>query len=778
MKGERRQSLAWHLTLSTFSFTLCFAVWGLMSASAPLYRERFELSGTETALLIAVPVLLGALARIPLGMLSDRFGARLVFVVLMLTVAVPVFFVPGADDYTTLLGLAFCLGLAGASFAVGVSYVAGWAPAAAQGGALGIYGLGTGGQSIAVFLVPLLAGAVGWPAVFRGAAALLLVWALAFGVLARNPERKGAPKGLADAVRVLRREPLAWLLALYYFVTFGGFVAFSIYLPTYLRDAFGLSPGDAGFRAAGFVVLATLLRPIGGWLADKIGGARVLNATFLTLVPFALLLCWPSILPFSVGALGSAALLGLGNGAVFKLVPQHFPRETGTVTGVVGAMGGLGGFFPPLVLGVFRDTMGVVWPGFLLLALTAAIVWWVNRRVLLPREEAQALQVPPEWTRAADRARAAVWATLVTALLAAAIVVGSRNLQNFDAALVVYTFAIVFATWGVTYHYRVWLQKPPTELYWKRGFELARKEGPRVLPRLVRHTFVQLFAQGFIRRRSVLRWWMHQLLFWGCLLAAAITFPLVFGWIHFGTHADDQHTYVTYVFGFPVGSFPLHSVVSWLVFHGLDISAVLVLGGIALALYRRMRERGAQTVQTFGRDLLPLVMLFAICVTGLMLTVSTAWLRGAFYEFLSIVHAITVIGTLLYLPFGKFFHIFQRPAQVGVKLYQEVGAAGEGAECARCHERFASRMHIDDLALVLTRLGFDYRVDGHAGHWQALCPRCKRVTVAMNQLELTRRRDDGPGGMPHETNAAAVNAIETNAAETREGADVETTTSR
>ena len=147
-------------------------------------------------------------------------------------------------------------------------------------------------------------------------------------------------------------------MSAFYFLTFGGFVAFSIYLPTLLKDEFGLTPADAGFRTAGFVVLATLLRPLGGWLSDRIGGARVLAAVFLGVVPFALLLAWPSMIPFTVGALGCAALLGLGNGAVFKLVPQYFPTQTGTVTGLVGAMGGLGGFFPPLLLGFFRDRTG------------------------------------------------------------------------------------------------------------------------------------------------------------------------------------------------------------------------------------------------------------------------------------------------------------------------------------------------------------------------------------------------------------------------------------
>jgi hypothetical protein len=258
----------------------------------------------------------------------------------------------------------------------------------------------------------------------------------------------------------------------------------------------------------------------------------------------------------------------------------------------------------------------------------------------------------------------------------------------------------------------------------------------RTLPRLASVAGTHLLAQTFIRRRSALRWWMHQCQFWGCLLAAAITFPLVFGWIHFGTSDDDPMTYVTFVFGFPTASFRVRTVVSWLLFHGLDVSAVLVLAGIALSLWRRMREKGALAVQSFAMDFFPVVLLFAISVTGLALTASSLWLRGQYYGFLSILHAITVITALLYLPFGKFFHIFQRPAQLGVKLYQDAGDAGEGALCARCGERFASRMHVDDLKRVLPELGFDYRMPGPAGHWQELCPACKRKTIARAQLRM------------------------------------------
>jgi hypothetical protein len=402
-------------------------------------------------------------------------------------------------------------------------------------------------------------------------------------------------------------------------------------------------------------------------------------------------------------------------------------------------MGGLGGFFPPLLLGFFRDRMGAVWPGFLLLAIAAGALWLLNERTFVPlavaREREAAAAPEPRW---AEQLRAGAWATMATALLAAAIVVGSRNLQNFDPALVIYTFAVVFALWGIVYHYAVWLQKPPTRRYFMRTLDLVRRVGPvRSVAVLVRTAATHLVMQTFIGRRSSARWWMHQLIFWGCVSAVAITFPLVFGWIHFRSAADDQMIYVTYVFGFPVGSFRIRTVLSWVIFHGLDISAVLVLGGISIAVWRRLRDRGALALQDFTSDFVPLLLLFAVSVTGLALTASTLWLRGSFYGFLSIVHALSVIGTLLYLPFGKFFHVFQRPAQLGVKLYAMEGARDAGAQCVRCGERYASQMHIDDLNQILPQLGFDYRIEGPARTWQGLCPRCKRVAVASAQLRLT-----------------------------------------
>ncbi len=725
-----------HLTIATISFALCFMAWGLISGLAPTFKQLLGLTSTQTATLVAVPVLLGSLARLPMGMLTDRFGGRIVFTALLFVSAIVCALVPLAVGWPAILIAAFALGLAGSSFAVGIGYVSRWTPSEKQGSVLGLYGLGNIGQSLAVFLSPLVATQFGWPAVFYGTAALVCAWAVAFGFIARDAPGHAKPSSFTDMCHVLMNERLSWLLALFYFLTFGGFIAFAIYLPTLLRDEFKLVATDAGFRAAGFVCLATLLRPAGGWLSDKIGGARVLSAVFLGIAIFAPLLAWPAILPFTVGALGCAIFLGLGNGAVFKLVPEIFPRQVATVSGLVGAFGGLGGFFPPLLLGASRQYLGVIWPCFALLAVLSLSLYIANEKVFVSRQETRELTLPPHLVRIAEQVRAAFVATLVAGVLVAAIVIGSRKLQNFDPALVIYTFATIFATWGVTYHYYIWLQKPPTKRYWQRGWQLFFQETPRAVMRLSKVSVTHLLAQTFIARRSKLRWVTHLFLSFGCTLAAAVTFPLVFGWVHFGTLADDQTQYVPHIFGFPTAPFPVHSLFGWIIFHVLDIAAVMVIIGVGLSLWRRMRDQGARAVQSFAMDFVPLIILFAISLTGLALTVSNIYFDGIFYDFLSILHAITVVGALIYLPFGKFFHIFQRPAQLGVKLYQDAGQRDPGAFCARCGERFASRMHIDDLNLILPQLGFDYSMPGPAKTWQEICPPCKRKSLAKAQLRL------------------------------------------
>lgn len=328
--------------------------------------------------------------------------------------------------------------------------------------------------------------------------------------------------------------------------------------------------------------------------------------------------------------------------------------------------------------------------------------------------------------------------SLVTALLAILIIVGSRNLAHFDAALVAYTFATLFATFGITYRYAMWLQRPPTAMYWRRGWQVFLR--PRYLAGNIATWFVRVPKEfglnHFIARRGVARWGAHMLIMWGCVIAVSITFPLVFGWIHFETLPEDMDWYRTYVFGFPTFAFPIHSLMGFLIFHGLVWSSFLVIAGVMLAMRRRMRDHGAAALQQFAEDFLPLILLFAISVTGLMLTASYTWMRGYGYDFLAILHALTVIFTLLWLPFGKFFHIFQRPAQLGVGFYKDVGALEAQAKCRRCDEPFASQMHIDDLIEVEKQLGFNYELDGEAGHYQQICPTCRRSLLALAQGQM------------------------------------------
>jgi nitrate/nitrite transporter NarK len=728
------------LLLATISFAVSFAAWGLIGGLAPVFAELYHLSASQTALLVAIPVLLGSLARLPMGMLTDRFGGRVMFTLLLAVSAAAAWLVSFTTSYQTLLLSAFFIGLAGSSFAIGAAFVSRWTPAAMQGAALGIFGLGLLGQSAAVFGGALAASSFGWQAVFRATGGLLFVWAIVFFVFARNNPVASRPAGFAAMVRVLRHEPMAWWLGAFYFLTFGGFVAFSIYLPTLLRSQFGLSGGDAGFRSAGFVVLATLMRPLGGWLSDRIGGAQVLSWVFTGVAGFALLLAAPSMIPFTVGALGCAALLGLGNGAVFKLVPERFPRDTGTVTGLVGALGGLGGFFPPLLLGVFRDSIGVLWPGFVLLSLTAIVLRQANQRLFRPADVSWRAGLPVAARQAVDRLHAGVWAGGVTLVLAAAIVIGSRNLAHFDAALVGYTFATLFATFGITYRYTMWIDRPPTRMYWNRGWRAFVQRGFRFsnAMRLGERAAVDVAANRFIFKRSILRGMTHWLIMWGCILAGAITFPLVWGWIHFETVPGNVDIYRTFVFGIAVQDFPVESLPAFLIFHGLVWASFLVIAGVMLAFRRRMVDHGAAATQQFAQDILPLLALFAISVTGLMLTASYTWMRGYAYEFLAVLHALTVIMTLIWLPFGKLFHIFQRPAQLGVSFYKDAGTRGEQEHCRRCGAPFASQMMVRDLIEVERELGFRYELSG-GGHYQQVCPKCRRALFGLAQGALWQR---------------------------------------
>lgn len=351
--------------------------------------------------------------------------------------------------------------------------------------------------------------------------------------------------------------------------------------------------------------------------------------------------------------------------------------------------------------------------------------------------------------------KATTWGVLAMLILVSLIGVGSRNLAHFDAALVAYTFSVLFAAFGITYRYAMWLQRPPTAMYWKRGWQVFFRRGHRLRnlgnwPRRVTEDFAW---NRFIWSRGWLRGLTHGLIMWGCVLAVAITFPLVFGWLHFESVPGHPAWYRTIVFGFPTFAFPTGSAFAFLIFHGLVWASMLVIAGVMLAMRRRMRDEGAAALQMLSEDILPLVLLFAVSLTGLMLTASYHWMKGYGYDFLAILHAITVIFTLLWLPFGKLFHVFQRPAQIGVRFYKDVGRREEAAACRRCGQPFTSHAHVQDLIQVERELGYRYETPGsEVEHYQWICPPCRRAAFALAQGRLRQNMSSGePGPSPRPT---------------------------
>ena len=313
-----------------------------------------------------------------------------------------------------------------------------------------------------------------------------------------------------------------------------------------------------------------------------------------------------------------------------------------------------------------------------------------------------------------------------SAVLTALVIAGSRNLENFDSALFGYTVASVVAFGAIVFRYAIWLQRPATRTYFRRGLQLffQRKKLLQNTASAAETIGKNMLGQHFIFKRGFMRWLMHALIMWGCILSAAITFPLVFGWVHFKLEGDMG--YRAYVFGFPLQSMEGRSLMAWITFHALDFTAIMVIAGCAIAIHRRLKDRGAIAYQSFLLDFTPHMLLIAISVSGLILTASSLWFEGYMYSFIALSHQALVIMTLFYLPFGKLFHVVQRPASIGVELYQRRSQEMEQAVCPRCGTMFAGKLWIDDLKKVVDDLGFDYRMEN--GHTlQDYCPRCKRI---------------------------------------------------
>ena len=365
------------LAIATLAFFTCFFAWSLLGPLGPDLQDHLGLSEFELSVMVAVPVLLGSVMRIPMGILTDKYGGRRVFTALMAFTLLPLIGLAiWHDSYVAVLVFGFLLGFAGSSFAIGVPFVNGWWTAERQGFALGVYGVGMGGTVLGGLTAPKIVDATGLGAPFLVAAAALAIVMVAFALIARDAPRsqpRPQSRSFLAPLAVFRKNPRAWALTLFYFLSFGGFVAMFLYLPKLLTGVHDLTKTDAGARAAGFALLAVIARPIGGWLSDRIGAERVLRVSFAATAVLALALAafYDEMVPLTIACLTLAVAFGLGTGAVFKLVAQWFPAQVGAVTGVVGAAGGLGGFFPPLVMAIVKEATGAYTLGFVALAAVA-----------------------------------------------------------------------------------------------------------------------------------------------------------------------------------------------------------------------------------------------------------------------------------------------------------------------------------------------------------------------------------------------------------------------
>lgn len=370
---EFRRAGHWPTLLAAFLyFDVSFMVWVLIGALANSIVPDFRLSAAERGLLVAVPILGGALLRLVLGYLTDRIGARRTALAGMTLTIIPLLLAwLAANSFGTLLVVGLMLGMAGASFAAALPLASRWYPPQYQGLAMGIAGAGNSGTALATFFGPRLAEAIGWHAVFGLAIVPLVVVLVLFALIAKDSPTQPPPQTWADYAAVTR-EPDVWWFCLFYAVTFGGFVGLASFLNVFYHDQYGLSKAAAGGFATLCVVAGSFLRPAGGYLADRIGGIRLL--TLLYLGVGTLLLGLATSPPLAGGTLlmfTVMGLLGMGNGAVFQLVPQRFGKQIGTVTGLVGAAGGLGGFLLPTLLGGVKQATGQFAGGFFLFALSA-----------------------------------------------------------------------------------------------------------------------------------------------------------------------------------------------------------------------------------------------------------------------------------------------------------------------------------------------------------------------------------------------------------------------
>ena len=361
------------LPLQTLNLVVGFMIWVLISSLLPFIREDIVIAPEQVAIVTAIPVVLGSILRIPLGYYANVIGARMVFFISFILLLVPVYYISVASSLMDLIIGGTFLGIGGAVFSVGVTSLPKYYPKEKHGLINGIYGMGNIGTAVSTFAAPVIATKFGWTVTVQFYLIILLVFiALNFFFGDRNEEKQKTP--IMEQIKGVYKNEKLWLFSLFYFITFGSFVAFTVFLPSFLVDFFALDKVDAGMRTAGFIVLSTLIRPVGGWLADKFQPLFILIGVFAGLTIAAIVLAFsPAIGLYTVGSLLIAAAAGIGNGVIFKLVPLYFNKQAGIANGIVSMMGGLGGFFPPLLLSAIFSITGSYSIGFMAFSQVALV---------------------------------------------------------------------------------------------------------------------------------------------------------------------------------------------------------------------------------------------------------------------------------------------------------------------------------------------------------------------------------------------------------------------
>ncbi|MCD2476678.1 nitrate/nitrite transporter [Mammaliicoccus lentus] len=357
------------LPLQTLSLMAGFMVWSILAPLMPYISQDFNVPESQKAIILAIPVILGSILRIPIGYYTNLIGSRLVFLISFIILIFPVFYLSQATSTTGLMIAGFFIGLGGAVFSVGVTSIPKYYPKEKHGFANGIYGMGNLGTAVSSFLAPPIAGAIGWQHTVQLYVLVMALFAILMFVFGDKQEPKVKVPMLKQTKQVANNYKL-YYFSFWYFITFGAFVAFGLFLPNFLVGHFEIDKVDAGIRTGVFIAIATILRPIGGMLGDKFNALNMLKIFFGIMVAGALILALSNhIMLFTIGCLTISVSAGIGNGLIFKLVPTYFSKEAGVVNGIVSMMGGLGGFFPPLIITMVTALTGSNHLAFFLLAI-------------------------------------------------------------------------------------------------------------------------------------------------------------------------------------------------------------------------------------------------------------------------------------------------------------------------------------------------------------------------------------------------------------------------